>query len=99
MPAPDRAAEPPKVGAFSTTTTLRPRFAARSAAVIPEAPAPTTMTSNCWVAAWAALSDSAEPRIAPAPAVAAPARTWRRLRAGDMAGLLHLGDEAMTAKA
>src|SRR2546423_12056907 len=44
-PAPLRAAEPPKVGAFSTTIVRRPRLAAVRAAVMPEAPAPTTTTS------------------------------------------------------
>src|SRR5690349_24017102 len=51
IPAPDRAAEPPKVGAFSTTTTLSPRLAAVNAAVIPAAPEPTTTTSYSSVAA------------------------------------------------
>jgi hypothetical protein len=50
MPAPERAAEPPNVGAFSTTTTLRPRLAARRAAVIPAAPDPMTTTSKVWAA-------------------------------------------------
>ncbi|MEY9854513.1 hypothetical protein ABH935_000110 [Catenulispora sp. GAS73] len=45
IPAPERAAEPPKVGAFSTTTADRPRAATVSAAVIPAAPQPTTTTS------------------------------------------------------
>lgn len=45
IPAPERAADPPNVGAFSTTTQLRPCLAAVSAAVIPAAPAPITTTS------------------------------------------------------
>jgi hypothetical protein len=45
MPAPERAAEPPKVAAFSTTTHVRPCLAAVSAAVIPAAPEPMTTTS------------------------------------------------------
>jgi hypothetical protein len=74
IPAPDRAADPPNVGAFSTTTTRRPRLAARSAAVIPAAPAPTTTTSNSSTAAWA-VSPDATPRAAPAPIAAAPVST------------------------
>ena len=45
IPDPDRAAEPPNTAAFSITSTDRPRLAAVSAAVIPDAPAPTTTTS------------------------------------------------------
>ncbi len=45
IPAPDRAADPPKVGAFSTTTQLRPCLAAVRAAVMPAAPEPMTTTS------------------------------------------------------
>ncbi len=44
-PAAQRAADPPNVGAFSTTTQLSPCFAAVSAAVIPAAPEPITTTS------------------------------------------------------
>src|SRR5512139_1207509 len=45
-PAPERAAEPPKVGAFSMTRVVRPRLAAVRAAVMPAAPEPTTRTST-----------------------------------------------------
>jgi hypothetical protein len=45
MPAPDRAAEPPNVGALSTITHCRSHLAAVSAAVIPAAPGLTTTTS------------------------------------------------------
>ena len=44
-PPPERAVEPPKRAAFSTTTALNPLRAAVSAAVIPAAPLPTTTTS------------------------------------------------------
>jgi hypothetical protein len=46
MPAPERAAEPPKTAAFSMTTVRSPRLAAVNAPAIPAAPAPTTTTSN-----------------------------------------------------
>src|SRR5690242_12126414 len=81
MPAPERAAEPPKVGAFSTTTTLRPRLARRSAAVIPAAPQPITTTSNCWAAS-PGLAAAVDPTARPVPTAAAPARSRRRLRGG-----------------
>src|SRR5262245_36466535 len=45
MPAPERAAEPPNVGAFSTTRTLSPRLARRRAEVMPAAPQPMTTAS------------------------------------------------------
>ena len=87
MPAPERAAEPPKVGAFSTTTTLSPRFAAVSAAVIPAAPEPTTTTSyspssGAAPAAGAAASPDVTARPTPA---AVPRRIWRRVRSVSMA--------------
>jgi hypothetical protein len=45
-PPPERAVEPPKRGAFSIRTVRSPWCAAVSAAVIPAAPLPTTITSN-----------------------------------------------------
>jgi hypothetical protein len=45
-PPPERAVEPPKRGAFSTTSAESPRSAAVSAAVSPAAPVPTTTTST-----------------------------------------------------
>lgn len=81
IPAPDRAADPPKVGAFSTTRTLSPRLAAVSAAVIPAAPEPTTTTSYSpsggpsWMPAARAVADgSTVAASTPAPV---PARTVR----------------------
>src|SRR3546814_4272597 len=47
MPPPDTAVVPPKGSAFSRTRTERPAFAARIAAVSPDAPDPTTITSYC----------------------------------------------------
>src|SRR3546814_11109903 len=47
MPPPDTAVVPPKLAAFSRTRTERPAFAARIAAVSPDAPDPTTITSYC----------------------------------------------------
>lgn len=68
IPAPDRAAEPPKVGAFSTTTQLSPRAAAVSAAVIPAAPEPTTTTSYVPMSGTSAAYEVAAPLSAsPAP--------------------------------
>src|SRR5690348_2567926 len=87
IPAPERAADPPNVAAFSTTSTLRPRLAAVRAAVMPAAPAPTTTTS------YVALAASAMPlRVvkarAPAPVTAAPRRTSLRDRDSGMGGSL-----------
>src|SRR3954447_9877792 len=70
IPAPERAADPPKVGAFSSTTVLRPCLAAASAAVIPAAPEPMTTTSYVpTVGKSAALA----PCCTPAATAAAPA--------------------------
>jgi len=46
IPPPERAVDPPKYPVFSMTSTLRPRCAAVSAAVIPAAPLPATTTST-----------------------------------------------------
>src|ERR1700730_140637 len=46
IPPPDTAVVPPKCTAFSSTITFKPACAARTAAVSPEAPDPTTMTSH-----------------------------------------------------
>src|SRR5580704_4807187 len=46
MPPPERAVEPPNAPVFSSTTTVAPSRAAVSAAVMPAAPLPATMTSN-----------------------------------------------------
>src|SRR6266540_3779944 len=86
IPAPERAAEPPNVGAFSTTTTRRPRLAARSAAVMPAAPAPTMTTSYCELSAWAGPLAAAELTTVLAPTAAAPASTCRRLSDAGMRG-------------
>src|SRR4051812_2381922 len=82
IPAPERAAEPPNVGAFSTTTTLSPRLAAVSAAVIPAAPEPTTTTSyspSSGAAPAAGAVASPDVTARPTPA-AVPRRIWRRVR-------------------
>ena len=52
IPPPERAVEPPNDPVFSSTTTLSPRCAAVSAAVIPAAPLPATTTSN---SAWSVV--------------------------------------------
>src|SRR4051812_31799252 len=82
MPAPERAAEPPNLAAFSTTRTVIPRLAAVSAATIPAAPDPTTTTSYSGASvgsAWAAtLPRMWEPRKSPAPVAAAPRSTFLR---------------------
>ncbi len=84
IPAPDRAAEPPNVGAFSTTTHRKPRLAAASAAVIPAAPEPTTTTSYSSTASAPAEASMRfsrpEESTTPAPAAAAPRSTCRRLK-------------------
>src|SRR6185437_7201032 len=46
IPPPERAVDPPNQAVFSSTTTDSPRRAAVSAAVIPAAPLPATITSN-----------------------------------------------------
>src|SRR3984885_3719257 len=46
MPPPERAVEPPNAAVFSSTTTVAPCLAAVSAAGMPAAPLPATMTSN-----------------------------------------------------
>jgi hypothetical protein len=61
IPPPDRAVDPPNDPAFSTTTTLSPRSAAVSAAVIPAAPLPATTTSK------SAGPVSASPVVMPPP--------------------------------
>jgi hypothetical protein len=43
---PERAVVPPKSASFSTTSTFRPSDAAVTAALMPEAPVPTTNTSQ-----------------------------------------------------
>ncbi|GLW03265.1 hypothetical protein Slala05_68950 [Streptomyces lavendulae subsp. lavendulae] len=105
IPAPERAADPPKVGAFSTTRTLSPRPAAVSAAVIPEAPDPTTTTSYSPSggpsAARATADGSTEAASTPAPV---PARTVRldgraagevREALADMGGLRREGGKGV----
>src|SRR5215469_18378916 len=46
IPPPERAVEPPNDPVFSSTTTVAPRCAAASAAVMPAAPLPATTMSN-----------------------------------------------------
>ena len=45
---PERAVEPPKRGSFSTIRTFRPAVAAVIAAAMPDAPDPTTNTSQSY---------------------------------------------------
>jgi hypothetical protein len=81
IPAPERAADPPNVGAFSTTSVRRPRLAALSAAVMPAAPAPTTTTSySTWARAGAPPSAvPVTPVTSAPPAMAAPRSSVRLL--------------------
>ena len=50
MPPPETDVVPPKCDPFSSTSTFAPDAAARTAAVIPAAPDPTTTTSNSLIA-------------------------------------------------
>ena len=50
IPPPERAVDPPNDPVFSSTTTVAPRCAAVSAAVMPAAPLPATTMSNSAVA-------------------------------------------------